>query len=95
MAVLGCLCKLKECGTSFWCTFFVSFSHKTVPYLILYQWTKFQCHTFPSSQYIKQNALSSSYLAADDVISFKIYLEQPLKQWLTGRKRGEDGNRKN
>ena len=30
------------------------------PYLILYQWTKFQCHTFFPSQNIKQNALLSS-----------------------------------
>ena len=31
-------------------------------YLILYQWTKFQCHTFFTSQDIKQNVLLSSYL---------------------------------
>ena len=36
--------------------------YKNVPYLILYQWTKFQCHTLLLSQYIKQNVLLSSYL---------------------------------
>ena len=34
------------CETSFWSTFSAGFFHKNVPYLILYQWTKFQCHTF-------------------------------------------------
>ena len=29
-----------------------------------------------------------------DVINFKFIFDQPLKQWLTGRKRGEDGNTK-
>ena len=32
-----------------------------VPYLILYQWTKFQCHTLFLSRYQK-NVLLSSYL---------------------------------
>ena len=38
------------------------FFYKNVPYLIIYQWTKFQCHIFFSSQDIKQNVLLSSYL---------------------------------
>ena len=46
-------------GTSFWCTFSAWFFHKNVFYLILYQRTKFQCHTFFPSQDIKQNVLSS------------------------------------
>ena len=49
--------KLSE--ASFWCTFSAWFFHKNVPYLILYQWTKFQCHTLFLSQDIKQNVLSS------------------------------------
>ena len=36
--------------------------HTSVPYLILYQLTKFQCHIFFLSQDIKQNVLLSSYL---------------------------------
>ena len=36
--------------------------HENVPYLILYQWTKFQCHIFFASQDIKQNVLLSSFL---------------------------------
>ena len=59
---------------------------------MLYQWPRFQCHTFFPSQDIKQNVLSS-YLDSYDVMNFKI-LDQALKQWLTGRKRGEGGNTK-
>ena len=54
----------KGSGTNFWSTFSAWFSHKNVPYLILYQWTKFQCHTLFLSQNIKQNVLSSSYLSS-------------------------------
>ena len=60
---------------------------------MLYQWPRFQCHTFFPSQDIKQNVLLSSYLDSYDVMNFKI-LDQALKQWLTGRKRGEGGNTK-
>ena len=42
-------------GTSFWCTFSAWFLHRNVPYLILCQWTKFQCRAFFPSQDIKQN----------------------------------------
>ena len=51
----------KESVTSFWCTFSM-FLHKNVSYLILYQWTKFQCHTCLPSQDIKPNILLHSYL---------------------------------
>ena len=54
---------------------------------------KFQCHTLFLSQDIKQNVLLS-YLDNDDVTNFKIFLDKPLKQWLTGRKRGDDENTK-
>ena len=59
----GLFSKIKKwSGASFWCTFSAWFFHKNVPYLILYQWTKFQCHTLFLSQDVKQNVLSSSYL---------------------------------
>ena len=48
-------------GTSFWETFSPLCFPKNVPYLILYQWTKFQSFLF-LSQDIKQNVLLSSYL---------------------------------
>ena len=50
----------KGSGASFWYTFSAWFSHKNVPYLIMYQWTKFQCHTLFLSQDINQNVLLSS-----------------------------------
>ena len=43
--------------TSFGCKFSSWFLHRNVLYLILYQWTKFQCHTLFLSQDIKQNVL--------------------------------------
>ena len=52
----------KGSGTSFWWTFSAWFFHKNVPCLILYQWSKIQCHTFFPSQDIKQNVFLSSYL---------------------------------
>ena len=62
MAVLGYLPKLKrDLGLAFG-AHFLHFSIKNVLYLSLYQWTKFQCHTFSPSQDIKQNVLLSSYL---------------------------------
>ena len=52
----------KRSGARFWCTFFAWFFHKSVSYLILYQWTKFQCHNLFLFQDIKRNVLLSSYL---------------------------------
>ena len=37
---------------------------ESIPYLILYPWTKFQYDTFFSSQDIKQNVLLSYYLGS-------------------------------
>ena len=63
MAVFVLFTKIKKwSGTSFSYTFSALFSYKNVLYLILYQWTKFQCHTFFPSQDIKQNVLLSPYL---------------------------------
>ena len=47
--------------TTLWCTYSAWFFLKNVPYLILYQLIKFQCHSylFFPSQDIKQNVLSS------------------------------------
>ena len=43
----GLFAKIKKGSEiSVWCTFSVQFFHKNVPFIILYQWTKFQCHTF-------------------------------------------------
>ena len=68
MAVLGYTPKLKRgLGLAFGAHFLHDFSIKNVPYLMLYQWTKFQCHIFFPSQDIKQNMLLSSFWTADDV----------------------------
>ena len=72
MAVSGYLPKLKRgLALAFGAHFLHDFFIKNVPYLILYQWPRFQCHTFFPSQDIKQNV--------DDVINFKIYLQATSK----------------
>ena len=63
MAVLGYLAKLKRSlRLAFGAHFLHDFSIRNVLYLLLYQWTKFQCHTLFRSQDIKHNVLLSSYL---------------------------------
>ena len=81
----------KWSGTSFWCKLPAWF----LPYLILYQWAKFQCHNFFPSQVIKQNALFKflfRQLMTSETLRF--ILDQALKQWLTRGKGGEDWNTK-
>ena len=61
MSVLGYLAKLKRSlGLTFGEHFLHDFFHKNVPYLILYQCPKFQCHTLFLSEDTKQNMLLSS-----------------------------------
>ena len=63
MAVLGYLPKSKRSlGLVFKAHFLHDLFIKNVPYFILYQFTKLQCHTLFSSQGIKQNVSLSSYL---------------------------------
>ena len=61
LACNGCFelfAKMKRgLGLAFAHIFLVIFSIKNVSYLLLYQLAKFQCHTFFSSQDIKQNKL--------------------------------------
>ena len=54
MAVLGYLPELKRGqGLAFGAHFLYDFSIKMFFNLMLYQWTRFQCHTFFPSQDIK------------------------------------------
>ena len=63
MTVLDYIPNLKrDLGLAFGAHFLHVFFRKNVSYVILYQWTKFQRHTFFPSQDIKQNVLLSSYL---------------------------------
>ena len=77
----------KGSGASFWCTFSAWFFHKNVPNLILYQWTKFQCHNLFFSLDIKQNVLLSSNLEVDDIINFKIFLGSNSKAMADRKKK--------
>ena len=58
--------------------------HKNVPYLILYELTSFQCHTF---FFLFKQLMASQTL--------RFIFDNLLKQCLTRKKRGEDGNIKN
>ena len=63
IVVFGYLPKLeRDLVLAFSALFLHDLPIKNVLYLILYQWIKFQCHTFFPSQDIKQNVLLSSYL---------------------------------
>ena len=63
MAVLGYLSKLERgLGLAFGAFFLPDFSIKIIPYLILYQWTKFQCDTLFLSQDFRENMWLISYL---------------------------------
>ena len=92
----GLFTKNKEgSGSSFWCTFSVSCFHKNIPYLILYQCTKFQCDTFFSfSRNQIKYVIKFIFRQLMTSWTLRFIFEQSLKQWLTGRKRGEDRNRK-
>ena len=58
MPVLGYLPKLiRGLELAFGAHFLHGFFHANAPCLILYQFTKFQCHIFFPSQDIKQNLL--------------------------------------
>ena len=83
----------KESETSFCCIFCAWFFHKNIPYLILYQWLKFQCHTLFPSQDIKQNVLWSSYL--NSWWRHKNYFGSSPQAMADREKRGESGNTKN
>ena len=80
MTVLGYIKKIKKgSANSFWCKFSAWFFHRNVHYLILYQWTKFQCHTLIPSQDTKQNMLLSCYLDSWWRCKLKIFLGSTSK----------------
>ena len=62
MAILGYLAKLKIGQGLALGAHFLQCFHKNIPYVILYQWKKFQCRTLFPSQDMKQNVLLTSYL---------------------------------
>ena len=79
----GLFSKIKKgSGASISCTLSEGFFCKNVSYLILYQWSKFQCHTFFLSQDIKQNMLLSSYL--DNWWPRKLYYFSWINLWSNG-----------
>ena len=81
----GLFSKIKKgSGASFWGLFSAWFFHKNVPYLVLYQWTKFQCHTLFLSQDIKQNVLLKLVCAIFYQISIFSSNDRPSKTMKNG-----------
>ena len=86
----GLFSKIKKgSGTNFWRLVSALFFHKNVPYLMLCKMIKFQCHTFFSSQDIKQNVLLSSYL--DRWWCHKLKDFSSIILWSNGSQRKNEG----
>ena len=80
----GLYTKIKKGSwTGFGCIISAGFFHEIVPYVILYQLIKFQCHIFFHSRDIKQNVLLSS----------GFILNHPLSQWMAGKNWRKVGNK--
>ena len=91
----GSFTKVKKgSGNSLWYTFSAWFSNKNVPYLILYQWTKFQCHLFFFLRYQTKCVIQFLFRQLMTSQTLRFVFHQPLKQWLTERTRWEDRNTK-
>ena len=68
-------------GSSIWFPFSAWFIHKNVPYLIL-------------SRYQTKCVIKLLFRQLMRLQTLRFLLDQPLKQWLTGKKRGESQNTK-
>ena len=78
-------------GLAFGAHFLHDFSIKNIFYLTLYQRAKFQHHaSFPSQDVKKKCVIKFLFRQLMISQTTRFLLDQPLKQWLTGRKRGED-----
>ena len=95
MDVLGHLPKLKERqGLAFGTHFLHGFSIKMFLFHTLSTVKVSMSYLFSFPRY--QTKCVIKFLFSQLMISqtIRFMLDQPLKQWLTGRKRGEDGNKK-
>ena len=80
----------KESETTFWSTCYAWFFHKNIPYVILCQLTKFQCHTIFSFSRSATKCVIKFLLRQLMTSSWFIF-DHPHKQWPTGERRVEDG----
>ena len=76
---------------------FLRIFHKNVPYLILYQLTKFQYQNRFLSQDIKEYVFLNPFLPIDCVMNFKVYLKEKERkskiqkfEYLENKKRFSD-----
>ena len=65
--------------------------HKSIPYLILYQLAKFQCHTFSSfARYQTKCVIKLVLRQLMTARTFRSIFDHPLKKWTTGEKRKKE-----
>ena len=92
----GIFTKIKRGSeTSFWCIFSSWFFHKNV-FLFNTLWMSkvSVSYLFSFPRYQTKCIIKFLYRQLMMSQTIRFMLDQPLKQWLTGRKRGEDGNTK-
>ena len=93
MAVLGYLPKLKgDLGLAFGAHFLHDFSIKIFLFNTLSTGKVSMSYLFSFSRYQLKHVTKFLFRHLSQTIRFM--LDQPIKQWLTGRKRGEDRNTK-
>ena len=90
----GLFSKIKKgAGASFWCTFSAWSFCKNVPYFSINGQSFSVTPSF--SRYQTKCVIKFSFRQLMTSWILRFFLNQPLKQWPTGRKRGKDRNTKN
>ena len=90
----GLYTKIKKgSGNSLWCTFFAQFSNKNI-FNTLSMDNVSMSYLFSFLRYQTKCLIKFLYRQLMTSQALRFIFNQPLKWWLTGRKRGEDGNTK-
>ena len=84
----------KGSGTRFWCTFSAWFSHKCSLFNTVSMAKVSMSYIFYFSRYQTKCVIKFLLRQLMTSKTLRFILDQTLKQWLTGRKRGEGGNTK-
>ena len=87
----GLFSKIKKgSGTSFWCTFCAWFFHKKCSIFITLSIGKVSMsHLISFSRYQTKCFIKFLFRQLMTSQTLRFFLDQPLKQWLTGRKEGK------
>ena len=85
----------KGSGTTFWSIFSAWFFHQNVPYLCritLSMENVSMSHLISFSRYQINRVITFLFKQSMTSWILRFFLDQLLRQWLTGKKRGEDKN---